>query len=178
MDRLASRAAVVLDALRDRGMTLAVAESLTGGALSAAIVAVPGASDVLNGTVVAYATPVKSSLLGVDPELLAASGPVDPDVARQMATGARMALAVDGRPADAGVATTGVAGPTPQGGQPVGTVYVGVSVGERLLSRRFLLPGDRAAIRAATVEAALALLLETVTEAGSGPGAPGIPERE
>ena len=178
MDDVAPRAAVALDALRERGMTLAVAESLTGAALSAAIVAVPGASDVLNGAVVAYATPVKSSLLGVDPELLEARGPVDPDVARQMAIGARAALAVDGRPADTGLATTGVAGPTAQGGQPVGTVHIGVSVGERVLSRRFLFAGDRAAIRAATVEAALELLLETVTDDGSGQGAPGVPQRE
>ena len=173
-----SRAADVLDALRERGMTLAVAESLTGGALAAAIVEVPGASEVLNGAVVAYATPVKSSVLGVDPELLAARGPVDPEVARQMAAGARTALAVDGRPADAGVATTGVAGPTVQGGQPVGTVHIGVSVGDRVLSRRFMLPGDREAIRAATVEAALALLLETVSDTGSGPDAPDIREWE
>lgn len=159
---VASPAAAVLEALRVRGMTLAVAESLTGGALSAALVAVPGASDVLNGAVVAYATPVKASVLGVDRGLLALRGPVDPEVARQMATGARTALAVEGRVADAGVATTGVAGPTPQGGQPVGTVHIGVSVGARTLSRAFRFAGARAEIRAATVEAALALLLETV----------------
>lgn len=175
---MAASAAVVLDALRERGMTLAVAESLTGGALSAALVAVPGASDVLNGAVVAYATPVKASLLGVDAALLAARGPVDPEVAQQMAVGARRALAVDGRIADAGVATTGVAGPTAQGGQPVGTVHVGVSVGECTLSRRFLFAGDRAAIRAASVEAALALLLETATGVLSGRDAPGCDPRE
>lgn len=172
----ASLAAAVLDALRRRGMTMAVAESLTGGALSAALVAVPGASDVLTGAVVAYATPVKAALLGVDEELLAARGPVDPDVARQMAVGVRAALAVDGRAPDAGVATTGVAGPTGQGGHPVGTVHVGVSVGERVLSRRFLFPGDRSAIRAAAVEAALALLLEAVTGVifeGDAPGREG-----
>ncbi|MBS1698449.1 MAG: CinA family protein [Actinobacteria bacterium] len=168
-----SATAEVLETLRERGMTLAVAESLTGGALCAALVAVPGASDVLNGAVVAYATPVKAALLGVDPDLLAAHGPVDPEVARQMAVGARTALAVDGRSADVGVATTGVAGPTAQGGQPVGTVHIGVSVGERTLSRRFLFPGDRSAIRAAAVAAALTLLRETLGGDGSGGDAPG-----
>ncbi|MDQ4212443.1 CinA family protein [Microbacterium capsulatum] len=153
-------AAAVLDVLRRRGQTLAVAESLTGGALSAAFVSVPGASDVLTGAVVAYATPIKASLLGVDAQLLARRGPVDPEVVVQMARGVRTALAVDGRPADVSVATTGVAGPTAQGGKQVGVVHIGVSTGERELSREFLFPGDRAAIRAAAVDAALALLAE------------------
>ncbi|OZB86866.1 MAG: hypothetical protein B7X41_13585, partial [Microbacterium sp. 14-71-5] len=171
-------AAAVLDALRERGMTLAVAESLTGGALSAALVEIRGASDVLNGAVVAYATPIKSSVLGVDPLRLATYGPVDPEVARQMAAGARAALAVEGRPADVGVATTGVAGPTPQGGQPVGTVHIGVSVAERAISRAFLFDGDRSEIRAASVLAALALVFETVTGAEPDAGAPGREGRE
>jgi len=171
-------AAEVLDVLRARGMSLAVAESLTGGALSAALVTIPGASDVLNGAVVAYATPIKSSVLGVDPVLLAAHGPVDPDVVRQMAAGVRVALAVDGRPADVGVATTGVAGPTAQGGKPVGTVHVGISLGEHAISRAFLFDGDRAAIRAAAVEAALALLAATLADEGIGVAAPGRNDRE
>ncbi len=171
-------AAAVLDALRERGMTLAVAESLTGGALSAALVEITGASDVLNGAVVAYATPIKSSLLGVDPLRLASHGPVDAEVAQQMAAGVRSALAVDGRPADVGVATTGVAGPTPQGGQPVGTVHVGVSVAERTISRPFLFDGDRSAIRAAALRAALVLLFETVTGREIDAGAPGRDDRE
>ena len=171
-------AAAVLDALRERGMTLAVAESLTGGALSAALVEIAGASDVLNGAVVAYATPIKSSVLGVDPLRLSTHGPVDPEVARQMATGARAALAVEGRPADVGVATTGVAGPTPQGGQPVGTVHIGVSVSEHSISRAFLFGGDRSAIRAAAVLAALALVFEAVTGGEFDAGAPGRNDRE
>lgn len=177
-DATGRAAAAVLDALRERGMTLAVAESLTGGALSAALVAIPGASDVLNGAVVAYATPIKSSVLGVDPVLLAAHGPVDPEVAQQMAAGVRTALAVDGRAADVGVSTTGVAGPTPQGGKPVGTVHVGVSVGERAISRAFRFGGDRSAIRAAAVQAALVLLLEAVTGTGIDAAAPGRDDRE
>lgn len=151
-------AAAVLDALRTRNMTLAVAESLTGGALSATLVAVPGASDVLRGAVVAYATAVKASVLGVDPDLLAARGPVDPEVARQMAQGVRRSLAIDGRDADIGVATTGVAGPASQGGHPVGTVHIGVSAAGQVSSRTFLFPGDRLAVRTAAVDAALQMV--------------------
>ncbi|MGN8026127.1 CinA family protein [Microbacterium sp. 22242] len=170
MTQPSPRAEAVVEALRVRGLSLAVAESLTGGALSAAIVSVPGASAVLNGAVVAYATPVKASLLNVDPMLLAARGPVDPDVVRQMAEGARSALAVDGRAADVGVATTGVAGPTAQGGQPVGTVHIGVSRAGGTVSRSFRFEGDRAEIRAATVEAALALLVDLLAEDPSAAG--------
>ncbi len=166
MTEPAPAAAALVGALRDRGLTLAVAESLTGGALSAGIVEVPGASAVFNGAVVAYATAVKASLLGVDPALLAARGPVDPEVAQQMADGVRFALAVDGRPADVGVSTTGVAGPAAQAGQPVGTVHIGVSAAGTVLSRAFRFDGDRAAIRAATVRAALALVSEALDAQG------------
>jgi nicotinamide-nucleotide amidase len=152
----------VLRRLAADGRTLAVAESLTGGLLADAFVRVPGASAVLNGAVVAYATPLKHSLLGVDADLLDREGPVHPEVARQMADGVRRACAVDGRPADAGVATTGVAGPGPQDGRPAGTVWVGAAVGERVAARTAVLPGDRAAVRAAAVELALELLLETL----------------
>ncbi|MBS1672827.1 MAG: CinA family protein [Actinobacteria bacterium] len=172
-DAAVARASAVLDLLRERGLRLAVAESLTGGALSAALVAVPGASDVLDGAVVAYATPVKASVLGVDPALLSARGPVDAEVARQMALGARRAVAVEGRPSDIGVATTGVAGPTPQGGQPVGTVFVGVSSAGGESARAFRFDGDRAQIRAAAVEAALEAVLDVVGAPrpnGSDPG--------
>ncbi|HWV49954.1 MAG TPA: CinA family protein, partial [Microbacterium sp.] len=91
-----SRAAELVALLTDRGWTLGVAESLTGGAVSSAVVAVPGASAVLDGAVVAYATPVKHSLLGVDAGLLDEYGPVHPRVAEQMADGVRAAVAVDG----------------------------------------------------------------------------------
>jgi nicotinamide-nucleotide amidase len=151
----ADPAAALVAALTSRGLTIAVAESLTGGLLAAELVRIPGASAVLCGGVVAYQTPLKHSLLGVDSTLLAEHGAVHPDVARQMATGVRLALAVDGRPADIGVATTGVAGPMPQDGQPVGTVYIGVAFGAAVQARALRLDGDRAEIRARTVEAAL-----------------------
>ncbi|MDR6868676.1 nicotinamide-nucleotide amidase [Microbacterium resistens] len=152
-----------LDLLRARGLTLGIAESLTGGALSAALVAVPGASDVLRGAVVAYATPVKHSLLGVDERLLAENGAVDPEVARQMARGVRSALSVAGSPADVGISTTGVAGPAPQDGKPVGTVHIGISWGDAVTSRAFRFDGDRSEIRAATVRAALSLAVELIS---------------
>lgn len=155
-------AAEVLDLLRERGRTLAVAESLTGGLLADAFVQVPGASAVLLGGVVAYATPVKHTLLGVDAGLLDREGPIHPGVAEQMADGVRGVVAVDGRAADVGVATTGVAGPEAQGGRPPGTVWVGVAVGNRRLARGAVLPGDRAAVRSGTVLLALEVLLETL----------------
>ncbi|WP_295010801.1 CinA family protein [uncultured Microbacterium sp.] len=163
MTQARDAAAAVLDLLRSRGWTLAVAESLTGGALSAAIVDVPGASAVLTGAVVAYATPVKASLLGVDEALLAERGPVDATVAEQMARGVRRTLAMHGRPADVGLSTTGVAGPTPQSGQPVGTVHIGVSTPGSTTSRAFVFDGDRSAIRRASVTAALRLLEEALS---------------
>ena len=157
-------AARVLELLASDGRTLAVAESLTGGLLADAFVQVPGASAVLLGGVVAYATPVKHTLLGVDGDLLDREGPVDPDVAKQMADGVRRAVAVDGRSADVGVSTTGVAGPEGQGGKPPGTVWVGVAVGERRIARSAVLPGDRAAVRQGAVLLALDALLEALEQ--------------
>ncbi|MFK4070951.1 CinA family protein [Streptomyces sp. NPDC029674] len=116
--------------LAARGETLAVAESLTGGLVAAEITAVPGASRVFRGSVTAYATELKRDVLGVDGTLLDERGAVDPEVARQMADGVRKVLG-----ADWGLATTGVAGPDPQDGQPVGTVYVAVSGPDIAVSR-------------------------------------------
>lgn len=144
--------------LKERGETLAVAESLTGGLLAATLVEVPGVSQVLRGGLVVYATDLKAKLAGVDPALLAERGPVDPDVAVALATGA--ARMCD---ADWGLGTTGVAGPDPQDGVTVGTVFVGLagpgSV-ERVLGLR--LTGDRRTIRSEAVSAALRLLAEAL----------------
>ncbi|MER7913840.1 CinA family protein [Streptomyces sp. NPDC096068] len=117
-----TEAARVLALLAERGQTLAVAESLTGGLVAAELTGVPGASASFRGSVTAYATALKHELLGVDGALLAERGAVDPEVASQMAAGVRARLG-----ADWGIATTGVAGPDPQDGQPVGTVYVAVA---------------------------------------------------
>jgi len=147
--------------LIERRLTIAAAESLTGGLLTAELTSVPGASAVVLGGAVVYATELKHTLLGVDDALLAAEGPVHPEVARQLAAGVRERLAVDGRPADLGVATTGVAGPDPQGGRPVGTVYLGVASSEGSRAIALELSGDRDAIRRATVvEAVRALAAE------------------
>lgn len=152
-------AAQVVGALRDAGQTLAVAESLTGGAVTAAVVDVPGASTVLRGGVVAYASELKERLLDVPAELLAAHGAVHPDVAVAMARGARARLG-----ATWAVATTGVAGPDPQDGHPPGEFHVAVVGPEQCLVRSFApgAPSTREQVRADAREAALRLLLTAV----------------
>lgn len=150
-------AAQVVEMLVGAKKTIAAAESLTGGALTARIVDVPGASAVLRGGVVAYATELKALLLGVDLELLARRGAVDPDVALAMAAGVRSLLG-----ADVGVATTGVAGPTAQDGVSPGTVFVAVDDGAGCRQvRRIDVPGSREVVRAESVTAALLLVLES-----------------
>ncbi|WP_354642516.1 CinA family protein [Kitasatospora camelliae] len=141
--------------LKAAGATLAVAESLTGGLLAAALVEIPGASATFRGSVTAYATDLKASVLGVDEGLLAVHGAVHPVVARQMAEGVRRVLG-----ATYGLATTGVAGPEPQDGRPVGTVHVALAgpAGTLVVSPR--LSGERATIRRGAVAAALRLLLD------------------
>lgn len=155
-----SAASELLELLAGQGRTLAVAESLTGGLVTATLVEVPGASRVLRGGVVAYATELKHELLGVDADLLAAHGAVHPEVASQMAQGVRARLG-----ADVGLATTGVAGPDPQDGKPVGTVFVAVSGGASVV-RSLTLSGDRAAIRAGSRDAVLALALDCLGDSG------------
>lgn len=150
-------AGLVLAAAARRGWTLAVAESLTGGAVCSALVDVPGASTVLRGGVVAYATDLKATLLGVDHELLADRGAVDPDVARAMAGGVRARLG-----ADVGLATTGVAGPDPQHGYRPGTVHVAVATPASVRVRSLQLTGDRARVRSGAVTAVLGLALEAL----------------
>lgn len=157
-------AAELVGLLRRSGLTLAVAESLTGGAVTAAIVDVPGASTCLRGGVVAYATDLKSTLLGVDAALLAEHGAVHPAVALAMAAGVRERLG-----ADLGLATTGVAGPDPQDGAAPGTFHVAVAGpdGAEVVSTE---PGEsvgRAAVRAAARDAAVALALRYVVARGA-----------
>ncbi len=116
-------AAEIVALLIERGQHIAVAESLTGGLLAAALTGIPGASAVFRGAVVAYATELKATILGVPAGLLQRHGAVHPDVAAEMAAGVRGRLG-----AEVGAATTGVAGPDPADGQPVGTVYIAVSI--------------------------------------------------
>jgi nicotinamide-nucleotide amidase len=142
----------LVERLATRGETVATAESLTGGLLAATIVDVPGASAVFRGGLIVYATDLKATLAGVPTDLLDERGPVDPDVAAALAVGARERCG-----ATWGLATTGVAGPTPQDGVAVGTVMVAVS-GLSSTVLALLLDGDRPAIRAAAVRAAIGLL--------------------
>ncbi|MET0662573.1 MAG: competence/damage-inducible protein A [Ilumatobacteraceae bacterium] len=145
---------VVLDACRRRGLTLATAESVTGGLVGARLTGVAGASDVFRGSIVSYATDVKQSLLGVG------DGPVvSAEAARQMAHGVRERLG-----ADVAMALTGVAGPTEQDGQPVGTLFVGL-VGPGFDEvRHSRLPGQREQMRQFAVITALGFLREHLQE--------------
>jgi len=146
--------AAVLRALDDRGWSIAAAESLTGGRVTASLVDIPGASAHVRGGIVAYATDVKASQLGVDADLLAARGAVDAEVAQQMARGVRLALG-----ADVGLATTGVAGPDPQDGMPVGTVHVAVVTPEKTAVASLTLSGSRDEVRTSAVRSVLELAL-------------------
>jgi len=151
-------------ALRSR-LTVAVAESLTGGRVAAALTAVPGASAVLRGSVTAYATDLKARILGVDAALLSRVGAVDAEVARQMALGVRKVCG-----ADVGIATTGVAGPSEQDGKAVGTVYVAVVGPDPDLAivtpARF--SGDRAEIQLAATRLALSSAVAHLTSWAAG----------
>jgi len=149
----------ILAWLRTSGQTVAVAESLTGGLIAAALTDIPGASASFRGGVVTYATELKTVLLGVDPGLLARHGAVYAPVAAAMATGVRDRLG-----ATYGVATTGVAGPEPADGQPVGTAHIAVSAADDTVVRTIALSGNRHEIRRLTVEHALGLLLGRLRE--------------
>ncbi|MFF8827695.1 CinA family protein [Streptomyces sp. NPDC015131] len=159
-----TEAARALALLAERSQTVAVAESLTGGLVAAELTSVPGASASFLGSVTAYATALKRDLLGVDAALLERRGAVDPEVASQMAAGVRDRLG-----AAWGIATTGVAGPDPQDGQPVGTVYVAVcgpaggphGAGKVAALR---LNGDRAEIRRESARSVLELLVDELSE--------------
>lgn len=147
-------AVAVVRGLDRAGLTVALAESLTGGLVSAALTDVPGSSAVVRGGVVAYPVDVKARLLDVDDALLAAGGAVQGEVAAQMALGCAALLG-----ADCGVGTTGVAGPGPADGHPAGTVHVAVSLAGTVRTRRLRLAGTRGLVRRASVDSALALLL-------------------
>ena len=150
----ADLAAVVLDLCRERGLSIAVAESCTGGLLGARLTAIPGSSDVVLGGVIAYANEVKHELLGVSRDDLQEHGAVSDPVVRAMATGVRAATG-----ARVGMAITGVAGPG--GGteeKPVGTVWIATDVDGAVESRRTRLIGDRAEVRQRAAQAVLEML--------------------
>ncbi|PRQ10538.1 hypothetical protein C1Y63_10845 [Corynebacterium sp. 13CS0277] len=177
-ERAEQLATQVVHAATAQGRTLATCESLTAGLVSATLASVSGASEVLRGGLVTYATQTKATLAGVAPEALAATGPVDPEVARQMAAGAARRLR-----ADIGVALTGVAGPTTQDGHPVGEVWLGIATADAVRAVQVtpqlctggqpawergavdatqLLQGGRDYIRLQAVIGALVVLLHTL----------------
>jgi competence/damage-inducible protein CinA-like protein len=144
---------VVLDLMRQRGLTLGLAESVTGGLVAARLTSVAGASDVVRGSIVSYASAVKFDVLGV-PE-----GPVvTPEAAAAMAAGAQRVLG-----ADVGLALTGVAGPTEQDGQPVGTLHVGLATPDGVETASLRLPGTRDQMRQFSVISSLDLLRRHLT---------------
>jgi nicotinamide-nucleotide amidase len=157
---VAGLAGRLIQAAVAHGVTVATAESLTGGSVSAALVSVPGASNAFRGGVVSYSTDLKGDWLGVPRALLEARGAVDPDVARAMAAGVRRRAS-----ADVGLATTGVAGPGPTDGHPAGTVHVAVATAAGEQVRSLLLAGDRDAVRAGATAAVLALALDALGDA-------------
>ncbi|MFD4193001.1 CinA family protein [Amycolatopsis thermoflava] len=148
----------VVAALVRLGQTVAAAESLTAGLVTATLTEVPGSSAVVRGGLVVYATDLKAKLAGVDPALLAAHGAVHPEVAAQLAEGARERCG-----ADWGLGLTGVAGPDPQDGVDPGTVHIGLAGPAGRDVRTHWFEGDRAAVRRAAVTAALDLLGEHLT---------------
>jgi nicotinamide-nucleotide amidase len=147
-------------ALLDRGLTVATAESCTGGLLAGRLVDRAGSSAYVLGGIVSYSNSAKTALLGVPAELIAARGAVSPEVARAMADGARAALG-----ADVGIGITGVAGPdggTPD--KPVGFVCLCATSGSgAVVAREVRLPGNRADVRDRSVDAGMHLLLRAVS---------------
>ena len=152
---LDGQAARLIATLTRRGETVAAAESLTAGLVCATLARIPGASAVLRGGLVVYATELKHVLAGVDEELLAARGAVDPEVAAQLAAGAR-----DRCGATWGLGLTGVAGPSAQDGVAPGTVHLGLCGPSGQTVRTLVLTGDRDAVRTGSVSAAFTLLEE------------------
>lgn len=153
---MSSAAERLVSLLTARQMTCATAESCTGGGIGAAITSVSGASAVYKGGIISYANEAKENLLGVKSVTLAQHGAVSPETAAQMAQGARQKLKVD-----LVVSVTGVAGPT--GGtpeKPVGLVWFGVASARGTFTEKHIFAGDRAAIRAATAEQAIELLIK------------------
>jgi nicotinamide-nucleotide amidase len=162
-------AALLQAACVARGLTVATAESCTGGLVAHLLTEVPGSSAYLRGGIVAYADEAKRALLDVQAGVLAAHGAVSAQVAVAMAEGARTRLG-----ADLGVGVTGVAGP--DGGseaKPVGLVYVAVAGGGPTTVRRFLWPGDRSANKRDSARAAIEMLLEWALAAGETGGTAG-----
>ncbi len=156
----------ILDNLRSQKKFLVIAESLTGGLLTAQFAAIAGASDVLLTGIVAYDTRLKHELLGVSNQLLENQGPVDPEVAAQMAEGLRSKIssktAIDSDQIVA-ISTTGVAGPSPQGEKPVGELYIAVSQASETKVFAHQLAGERVQIQNSAVLLGVGHLWDEIT---------------
>jgi PncC family amidohydrolase len=144
--------------LHRRKLTIAVAESCTGGLVAAALTDLPGASEYFLGGLVTYANQAKIDLLGVDPDMIRKHGAVSRQVARQMAAGARRIFG-----SDVAVSVTGIAGPTSEGDKPVGLTFIGADDGKSTVVRRYRWIGGRASNRVASVEAAIQLATEILS---------------
>ncbi|MDD4237162.1 MAG: nicotinamide-nucleotide amidohydrolase family protein [Desulfotomaculaceae bacterium] len=140
--------------LRQRGLTIALAESCTGGLIAARLTNTPGSSEYVKGGVVSYTNEIKEKLLGVPPDILEKHGAVSRETASAMAEGIR-----DRASSDIGLSVTGIAGPggdTPD--KPLGLVYIGLSTSSGVLCSRYVFPGNRNGVRQGTVNAALNLV--------------------
>jgi len=154
----------IIDRLKSRHETLAIAESLTGGTLMGDITSVSGSSSVFRGGMVTYATPLKHKLLGVDPELILEHGVVDGEVALQMAVGVQLRTLINDVPTTWGVSTTGVASEWEEN-KKHGTVFIGISSDEkREFFGPFMFGGNREEVRMATAKETLVRLLESIEE--------------
>lgn len=165
-DLLNSKASVLVDLCKEKGVSVGFAESLTGGMISSSVVNIPGASAVFKGSVVSYTNEIKERVLGVSEDIITANTEVSGECAEAMAIGAARVLGVE-----LVISVTGIAGPTGElPGKPVGTVYMGYYYegpdffGELTGSVRLNLTGDRNAIRTGTVLAALDLASKLVKE--------------
>ena len=155
-----AEAEALLSASRARGWRITTAESCTGGLIAGLLTAIGGSSDVVDGGAVTYSNAAKTRMLGVPPDMIAEHGAVSEAVARAMAEGARAAAEVE-----LAIAVTGVAGPG--GGtaaKPVGLVWFGLASPDRIIAESHIFPGDRTAIRMATVRHAAAMLQAALSE--------------
>ena len=160
LDLISSRAGELVSVAGLEGITVGFAESLTGGQISSSVVAVPGASAVLKGSIVSYTNEVKEKVLGVSPDIISAHTEVSAECAKAMAEGAKSVLGVD-----LAVSVTGIAGPTGElPGKPVGTVYMGYCFRDISGALRLNFEGDRDTIRTCTVLEALNQAISLIKE--------------
>ena len=161
MTDLTALAATAIESCRQAGIGVVLAESLTGGMIADTLISVPGASSVVVGSVVAYRNSAKQDLLGIPAEVLAQHGAVSEVTAAAMASAVRGRITSEPTLHLIGLSATGVAGPDPQDGKPVGTVFLGLATAAGTEVRQFAFQGDRIQIRSQATDAALNWLNDT-----------------